>query len=502
MIIKNFLVHTRLMRLKSKNQLRTLRGQNSKKKIGLCHGVFDILHDGHIEHFKNAKEKVDILVVSITSKPFVNKGPRQPLNNDEKRINVLNSIKYIDYVFLNKNKDSTIVINNLKPNLYFKGPDYLKSDSHGNLICELNVLKKNKGKVFFTKTRTQSSTKIFNQNYGWSKLQLKQLNQIKKKYSNKIEEYIHKISQLKINIIGEPIIDKYEYCDVVGVTTKDPVLSILSKKSSMISGGVLASAKMAASFVKEVNLFTYGNERLIKKLTGNKKNIKIFNIAKTQKIQQKTRFINSNRQEKLIQITNFAKNTFSDKEKKIFLTKFKKMKYKNLIVCDFGIGLIENEILNFINNLKVKKYLNVQTNSINLGFNLFTKYNNYTYLCLDTREWELALNNKNLAIKNIRKFVPKNGQVSITMGKNGAKIIDNKLSEYFCPTFVSNVKDTTGSGDAFHIITSMLMLVKAEPDLTVFFGNIYAGMHGQNLGNTEIISKKKFLQNINSILNT
>jgi len=317
-MIKNFLVHTRLMRLKSENQLRTLRGQNSKKKIGLCHGVFDILHDGHIEHFKNAKEKVDILVVSITSKPFVNKGPRQPLNNDEKRINVLNSIKYIDYVFLNKNKDSTIVINNLKPNLYFKGPDYLKSDSNGNLIRELNVLKKNKGKVFFTKTRTQSSTKIFNQTYGWSKLQLKHLNQIKKKYSNKIEEYIHKISQLKINIIGEPIIDKYEYCDVVGVTTKDPVLSILSKKSSMISGGVLASAKMAASFVKEVNLFTYGNERLIKKLTGNKKNIKIFNIAKTQKIQQKTRFINSNRQEKLIQITNFAKNTFSDKEKKNF----------------------------------------------------------------------------------------------------------------------------------------------------------------------------------------
>ena len=69
-----------------------------KKRIVLCHGVFDILHDGHIEHFKEAKKNVDILVVSATSEPFVNKGPRQPLNNDEKRINVLNSIKFVDYV--------------------------------------------------------------------------------------------------------------------------------------------------------------------------------------------------------------------------------------------------------------------------------------------------------------------------------------------------------------------------------------------------------------------
>ena len=90
---------------KKLNDLKYIRNNFKKKKIGLCHGVFDILHDGHIEHFKEAKKNVDILLVSLTSKPFVNKGPRQPLNNDEKRINVLNSIKFVDYVFLSKYKD-------------------------------------------------------------------------------------------------------------------------------------------------------------------------------------------------------------------------------------------------------------------------------------------------------------------------------------------------------------------------------------------------------------
>ena len=45
------------------------------KKISLCHGVFDLLHPGHIYHFEQAKKKSDILVVSITSDKKVLKGP-------------------------------------------------------------------------------------------------------------------------------------------------------------------------------------------------------------------------------------------------------------------------------------------------------------------------------------------------------------------------------------------------------------------------------------------
>ena len=38
-----------------------------KKKISMCHGVFDIVHPGHVRHLFYAKSKADILIVSITS---------------------------------------------------------------------------------------------------------------------------------------------------------------------------------------------------------------------------------------------------------------------------------------------------------------------------------------------------------------------------------------------------------------------------------------------------
>ena len=40
-----------------------------------CHGVFDLLHLGHIKHFENAKNFGDILIVTVTPDEYVKKGP-------------------------------------------------------------------------------------------------------------------------------------------------------------------------------------------------------------------------------------------------------------------------------------------------------------------------------------------------------------------------------------------------------------------------------------------
>ena len=66
--------------LNNYNDLNNLRLKNLKKKIGLCHGSFDIVHLGHLRHLIESKKKVDILVVSITSDAFIKKGQNQPHN--------------------------------------------------------------------------------------------------------------------------------------------------------------------------------------------------------------------------------------------------------------------------------------------------------------------------------------------------------------------------------------------------------------------------------------
>ncbi len=488
--------------MKKNSLARTIRLRNKNKKIGLCHGVFDILHTGHIDHFKEAKKNVDILVVSVTVDKYVNKGPRQPLNNHNNRISILKNLKMIDYVILNNYPSSTEIIKELKPNIYFKGKDYLASDKHNNLEIEKNILKQNNGIFKITSTQLQSSTSKFNKIFDWS---IEQRKVIKKISSAEIKDNIDRafklISNEEINIVGETIVDSYENCEILGVTTKDPTISALKRNKIETGGGAMAAALIASEFVKKINLFTYGSDLKLKKYIAGRKNINLINLNKRKPLQEKKRLINQTRGEKLIQITNFKKNFFKDSEYKIMAKKFYKFRKNKTIIFDYGLGLFENEFLKLFNKMYKKTYINVQTNSVNLGFNLYSKFSKYNYISLDKREWLLGIQSKIIDLKKIRKTMNKKSIASITLGDKGAKIIDNKR-EYYCPTLVKSVKDTTGSGDSYHVITSLMYMTKLlNPLAIVFLGNLYAGMHGQNLGNTNIVSKNKFFQNLLSIIN-
>jgi len=57
---------------------RVRRLKKSGKRIVHCHGVFDLLHIGHIRHFEAAKAMGDVLVITLTPDRFVNKGPHRP----------------------------------------------------------------------------------------------------------------------------------------------------------------------------------------------------------------------------------------------------------------------------------------------------------------------------------------------------------------------------------------------------------------------------------------
>ena len=93
------------------------------KTIVLCHGVFDLLHIGHIKHFEEAKNFGDVLIVTITPDQFVNKGPNRPAFNTNLRLEALQALGCVDYVSVNKWSNAIQTNKTLKPNIYRKGPD-------------------------------------------------------------------------------------------------------------------------------------------------------------------------------------------------------------------------------------------------------------------------------------------------------------------------------------------------------------------------------------------
>ena len=125
----------------------------------MCHGVFDVLHPGHLAHLAEAKTYGDVLVVSVTDDPFVNKGPGKPIYPLRSRMEQLAALVVVDYVvgMLERTNASTITL--LKPQLYVRGAEYELENKPLSQV-ELEACAEVGAETRFTAAEPDSSTRI------------------------------------------------------------------------------------------------------------------------------------------------------------------------------------------------------------------------------------------------------------------------------------------------------------------------------------------------------
>lgn len=127
------------------------------KTVVQCHGCFDVLHIGHVKHLETAKRMGDVLIVTVTADPFVNKGPNRPVFNEDYRAEMLEALTCVDYVAINDGIDAAQAILILKPDFYVKGADYAKP--HTQTTEELATITIG-GRVRYTTTEKFSTTEL------------------------------------------------------------------------------------------------------------------------------------------------------------------------------------------------------------------------------------------------------------------------------------------------------------------------------------------------------
>ena len=113
-------------------------------KLVLCHGVFDLLHAGHLEHLRHAKCFGDYLMVSVLADKFAVK--RKPIYNEKERSALLAALRCVDQVIVCNAPGPQKIIRQWKPDVYVRGPDYKYKP-----MPESPLLKKLKIPVRYTK---------------------------------------------------------------------------------------------------------------------------------------------------------------------------------------------------------------------------------------------------------------------------------------------------------------------------------------------------------------
>ena len=492
------------------------RNKKNKLVTVMCHGAFDVLHYGHINHFIEAKNNGDILVVSVTSDKFINKGPNRPFFSEEIRMKTLASLDVVDYVVLSNSDVSISIIKTIKPDIYCKGPDYVnhKDDISGNIKKEINEIKRVGGKIAYTKGKTYSSTKLINTfSDHFNSNQKKFINIIKSKHTSYyINKMIEKISNLNVLCIGETIIDEYVFCKAIGKSGKEPVLVLQEMSREKYLGGVCMIANNISEFVKKNDILSVigDKETHLDFIKSNlQKSIKFnFLNKKNSPTIIKRRFIDYIDKKKLLGVYDLNDNNFDKTQNKLFINLLKKLhkKFDAFIVVDYGHGIINSTTANFISNLKKFTSVNTQINSFNIGFQKIDKYKKIDLLIINEGELRHDLRDNISSIDKLVKKVDKIVKFKkfvVTCGSLGSYLYSkngSKISKIFCPAFASRVVDKIGSGDAMLSMMSISLSAGLSDELSLFIGSLAAAKSVENIGNSYTFKKVDLLKSVNHIL--
>jgi D-beta-D-heptose 7-phosphate kinase/D-beta-D-heptose 1-phosphate adenosyltransferase len=106
------------------------------QKVVFTNGCFDLIHRGHIECLREARQLGDVLIVGLNSDTSVQalKGPDRPLIRQEDRAVLLAELRSVTYVCIFDEISVEKLVGELMPDILVKGGDYRPEEIVGHEI--------------------------------------------------------------------------------------------------------------------------------------------------------------------------------------------------------------------------------------------------------------------------------------------------------------------------------------------------------------------------------
>ncbi len=493
--------------------LRIAQIKSEGRRVVLCHGVFDLLHLGHMRHFEEAKSFGDVLVVTVTEDAFVNKGPNRPAFSQNLRAEAIAGLALVDYVAVNRWPNAVETLRLLQPDIYVKGPDYRVSsdDVTSGITKEEEAILSVGGRLVFTQGETFSSSNL--------------LNQYLPSYPPEVEDYLKSFRQsftpaavraqldrLRTSrpvVVGEAIIDEYVYCQQMGKAAKEPVLAMRYVGREQFAGGALAVANHIASFCDEVELITFlgdrdSQEEFIRSRLAD--NVKVTILYKNDSPTiVKRRYVENHLTQKLFEVYDFNDELLDPDDDAAFCAVLANQigSQDVVIASDFGHGMFTENAISVLAEQAKFLAVNTQINAANIGFHTISRYPCADLIC--TNENEVRLD----ARKRVGSLEPMVAEIArrmrcpnvmVTRSKSGATFYRHGKGFYRSPAFAGQVVDRVGSGDAVLAVAAVAVAADVPAPLIPFLANVIGAQAVQIMGNRHAIDRAATIKFIDSLL--
>ena len=487
------------------------------RRIVQCHGTFDLLHPGHIIHFEEAKALGDVLVVTVTGETHVNKGPGRPYFNDEMRAKWIAALECVDHVVVIPFAAAVEAIQCVIPDIYCKGREYAETqnDVTGNIHDDVLAVRQCGGEVAYVGSVVFSSSRLLNQHFETHPAEVKDYCRLVANVSPPAEfrQAIDDLANLRVLIVGDIIFDRYSTLSVQGLTSKSRILSGRFIEDEMQAGGALAVYRHVREFTSHVKLVSLaGNEPWLEETLEGfmppEDDAIVHSPDFTTVVKQ--RFVEPRIEgyelSKLFSVNFIDQNHPHDALQRQLLGRIAGLidDYDLVLVMDFGHGVMEAAIREFVQERANFLSVNCQTNSNNHGFNILNRrYSRADSFSLDQTEIMLAAGSQRIDYRHELGELGRSLQSSyawLTRGSSETLGWQSDGTIVGCAPFERSVVDPLGAGDAFCALASLAACRDIPLEVATFMGQLAGAQAVKIVGNAEPIRKPAFLKGATSML--
>jgi glycerol-3-phosphate cytidylyltransferase len=134
-------------------------------KVGFTCSAFDLLHAGHVQMLREAKDQCDYLIVGLQMDPAVDrpKEKNQPIQTIVERYSQLKAVSYVDEIIpYATEQDLEDILELYTINVRILGEEYRDKEFTGKDICRKRDIE-----LFFNKRDHRFSTSKLRQSCAW-----------------------------------------------------------------------------------------------------------------------------------------------------------------------------------------------------------------------------------------------------------------------------------------------------------------------------------------------
>jgi len=486
-------------KIKTREELHELIGPFPRdNKVIMCHGVFDVVHPGHVRHLAYAKSKASTLVVSITRDKHIKKGANRPHVPEHLRALNLAAFEMVDHVIIDDNAKPLENLKLLTPDYFAKGFEYTESGLPKSTQEEKDVLTSYGGEMIFTPGDVvYSSSSLID--LAMPNIRIDKLLLLMKENDisfDFLRETVSNLAGSRVHVVGDTIIDTYTRTTLIGGQTKTPTFSVLYQGQDKYIGGAGIVAQHLRTAGAEVVFTTVLGDDELKDfaIEGLKDSGVECNpiIDPTRPTTNKNAFIAGGY--RLLKVDTLDNRSISDSIVDDIKKAIETETCDAVVFSDFRHGIFNRQTVSALTEVIPSEVFRVADSQVASRWGNITEFKGFNLITPNEREARFALADQESTVGTLASRVVEKtdcGTVMLKLGERGVFVLSDSLGEnsnnYFSiESFANTVLDAVGAGDAFMSYATLAMLKTNSAVTAAILGSMAAACECEYDGNIPI----------------